>query len=243
MDSFKRLRQVKAWKRRITAGWYAWGLTIDRRNRTYHAHIHIAADFIYWDKEELRAAWIKAGARSGLIPKLTENGLFVSTGISQCKDYDHLADELLKGTRGDWGRIKSYVERSRKNAEQLGEILEAFRNRAWIRRLGKVKPKEEKPKALCPRCREKLAKYNWECYSLSRDELDHSRVYGPFWADFYKRFVFEEVDNAESEPGEGAGRGAGGQEPGAGRGAGGSAPGEGAGIRRMLQLRLDCDLA
>lgn len=64
VQSFRRLRQTFAWKARCKYGWYFIEITYNSRNDTWHPHLHVVADGIYFPQKTLSLTWEKCSVGS-----------------------------------------------------------------------------------------------------------------------------------------------------------------------------------
>lgn len=66
-DSFRRLRQDKRWKARVTAGVWVLEVTPGKSADGWHAHIHSVIDGTYYPQSELSIDWAKATGGSMIV--------------------------------------------------------------------------------------------------------------------------------------------------------------------------------
>ena len=66
-DSFKRLRKIKNWKKRITGGVWFFQITLNLKTQQWHPHIHIIAIGKFYSKRKLSADWLAITGDSPIV--------------------------------------------------------------------------------------------------------------------------------------------------------------------------------
>lgn len=66
-ESFKRLRQQKAWKSHIRGGITVMEITRNAQTGAWHPHLHILADGVYWRQADLSQCWEVASGGSRIV--------------------------------------------------------------------------------------------------------------------------------------------------------------------------------
>lgn len=123
-DSFRRLRNTAAWKRRVKGA--AWFLEIgySPEQRTWHPHIHLITTGSYYPQAELSRAWLTATGDSRIVDirkvhRTTEIARYVSKYVTKplphviTHDHEALCEAIaalharrLCGTLGDWRGLR-----------------------------------------------------------------------------------------------------------------------------------------
>lgn len=173
-DSFRRLRRCKLWKQKARSYVQARGLTFSKGK--WHVHLHIAVDADYMPHLDLKAAWIKATGGAGGA---------AGVQINVARDRRGLAVELLKGTKGDFKRLRQVL---RGRPILWGELVLGCRGLRWYSPGGKRKAKPEKPPCCCPRCGAEFSIKQWEQTRATAEEYAAATL-GVCWKDYYDGFA------------------------------------------------------
>jgi len=187
--AFRRLRQRKVW-RPVRAGFSFWGLTISAEGE-WHPHLHILADVTWLEARDLTANWAACAEAAGLMSRHTN--IKRSTGARG--GVAGLADEVLRGTKGDYERLVGVFRNGRDDL--FIEALDAFRGRPRFRPFGAADaPRREKPARHCPRCGERFRWCDWEKLdAVPVEDYRRYRIDDADWPDFYAGFVRRPEDS------------------------------------------------
>jgi len=172
---FRNLRRSKLWKGKARGWVQARGLTFSRGR--WHVHIHVAVDADYMPHLELKAAWVKASGGAGGP---------AGVQINAARDLRGLAVELVKGTKGDFKRLRQQLKW---RPVLWGELVLGCRGLRWYSPGGKRPPKrEERPPCCCPRCGDEFNIHAWDSSRATAEEYAEATL-GPCWKDYFDGFA------------------------------------------------------
>ena len=172
--SFRNLRRCKLWKGKVRAWVQARGLTFSRGR--WHVHLHVAVDADYMPHLELKAAWVKASGGAGGA---------AGVQINAARDRRGLAVELVKGTKGDFKRLRQAL---RGRPVLWGELVLGCRGLRWYSPGGRRPKRAERPPCCCPRCGDEFNIHAWDSSRATADEYAAATL-GPSWKDYFDGFA------------------------------------------------------
>jgi hypothetical protein len=123
IESFRRLRKHKEWKKHVRGGAYVVETTTGKTGDHWHVHLHVLVDGVYWDQKSIQSAWSTAvGAPSiahiQAIHERQKAVTYVTKYVTKAVDAGAWSDDQLReyaigmhrrrlmGTFGKWHRIK-----------------------------------------------------------------------------------------------------------------------------------------
>lgn len=169
-----------AWKKWCRGWVWCRGLTYNRETGCWHAHMHVIVDARWVPVKDLRDLWIDC-------TKGEANGRGVNIRIvdSPAK----AAWELVKGTKGDWVRLRKQTEHDH---DLWGELIVAYKSRKWYSFGGSVeRPEEEEvPKRHCPGCHVPYRYAEWDREYIDWEDAK-VMAQGPLWRDTYAGFSLD----------------------------------------------------
>lgn len=139
---FKRLRQTRDWKARVYGGAFFVELTRNAADQTWHPHLHLICEGVYYDRADLAAAWRRATGDSyivhiTLVRDHRSIGRYVTKYLTQPIDSTTYASELdlataiaamhsrrTIGTFGGWTKHKLLARPKPEPSRLVGWIAE-----------------------------------------------------------------------------------------------------------------------
>jgi hypothetical protein len=123
IESFRRLRKHKEWKKHVRGGAYVIETTTGSDGNHWHVHIHVLVDGVFWNQKDIQACWSTAvGAPSiahiQAIHERQKTVRYITKYVSKAVDAGSWTDDQLceyaigmhrrrlMGTFGKWHRVK-----------------------------------------------------------------------------------------------------------------------------------------
>lgn len=120
--SFRRLRGWSQWREKVKGSVGFCEVTRNKETRSWHVHLHIIAEGLYWEQKDLSREWLRATGDSSVVDiRMIRNAKtvgryvtkYVSKSITDGLD-DQELDEFLQATKnvkqiittGDWRKAK-----------------------------------------------------------------------------------------------------------------------------------------
>jgi len=123
IESFRRLRKHKEWKKHVRGGAYVIETTTGKDGAHWHVHMHVLIDGVFWNQKEIQAAWSTAVGRPSIahiqaIHERQNAVRYVTKYVTKAVDAGAWSDDQLReyaigmqrrrlmGTFGKWHKIK-----------------------------------------------------------------------------------------------------------------------------------------